>query len=68
MQDHSDAMLTVRGVMATLHVSRSTVFRLMREKGLPSVKIGTRTLRFEQRAIERWVQEQISKDTVVYRM
>ncbi len=40
-----------------LHVPRSTLYELVRSRGLPHVRIGERGLRFTRAALERWVDE-----------
>ncbi len=41
-----------------LHVPRSTLYELVRSRGLPHVRIGERGLRFTRTDLERWVSEQ----------
>ena len=38
-----------------LHVPRSTVYELVRSRGLPHVRIGERRLRFTRGGLEEWV-------------
>lgn len=38
-----------------LHVPRSTIYELVRSRGLPHVRIGERGLRFTHRGLEEWV-------------
>jgi excisionase family DNA binding protein len=38
-----------------LHVPRSTVYELVRSRGLPHVRIGERGLRFTRGGLEEWV-------------
>jgi excisionase family DNA binding protein len=52
-----EKMLTVRDIMARLRVSRPKVFELKRERGLPFIKMGARTLRFPERAVNQWLKE-----------
>jgi conjugative relaxase-like TrwC/TraI family protein/excisionase family DNA binding protein len=40
-----------------LHVPRSTLYELVRSRGLPHVKIGSRGLRFMRTDLARWVSE-----------
>lgn len=40
-----------------LHVPRSTLYELVRSRGLPHVRIGERGLRFTRTALETWVNE-----------
>jgi excisionase family DNA binding protein len=40
-----------------LRVPRSTLYELVRTRGLPHVRIGDRGLRFTRRDLESWVAE-----------
>jgi excisionase family DNA binding protein len=40
-----------------LRVPRSTLYELVRTRGLPHVRIGDRGLRFTRQALETWVME-----------
>jgi excisionase family DNA binding protein len=40
-----------------LHVPRSTLYELVRSRGLPHVRIGQRGLRFTRIDLARWVGE-----------
>jgi excisionase family DNA binding protein len=40
-----------------LHVPRSTLYELVRSRGLPHVRIGPRGLRFTRTDLARWVGE-----------
>ena len=40
-----------------LHVPRSTLYELVRSRGLPHVKVGQRGLRFTRIDLARWVSE-----------
>jgi excisionase family DNA binding protein len=40
-----------------LRVSRSTLYELVRTRGLPHVRIGDRGLRFTRQDLETWVME-----------
>lgn len=40
-----------------LHVPRSTLYELVRSRGLPHVRIGQRGLRFTRLDLDRWVRE-----------
>jgi len=40
-----------------LHVPRSTLYELVRSRGLPHVKIGRRGLRFTRPDLARWVEQ-----------
>jgi excisionase family DNA binding protein len=52
-------ILTVGEVADYLHVSHSTIFRLLKRKELPAFKVG-RDWRFDVKEIDRWrVERQI---------
>lgn len=55
--DHSlkQPLLTADEAAALLHVPRSTVYELVRSRGLPHVRIGERGPRFTRGGLERWV-------------
>ena len=38
-----------------LHVPRSTLYELVRSRGLPHVRIGDRGLRFTRPGLEEWI-------------
>jgi len=40
-----------------LHVPRSTLYELVRSRGLPHVRIGRRGLRFTRADLARWIGE-----------
>jgi excisionase family DNA binding protein len=48
-------LLTADEAAELLHVPRSTVYELVRSRGLPHVRIGERGLRFTRVGLERWV-------------
>ncbi|MFD1708914.1 helix-turn-helix domain-containing protein [Siminovitchia sediminis] len=48
--------LTVKEVSAYLDISTDFVYKLVREKQIPHVKIGSRIL-FKKTSIERWLNE-----------
>lgn len=46
-QYHADDLLTVEDAAAYLHASRATVFRLIKDRSLTSIKVGkSRLIRF----------------------
>lgn len=51
-------ILTVEEVAEVLKVSRTTIFRWKTNEGLPYLKIGDRTLRFDREAVLKWAKEQ----------
>ena len=52
-------MLTIREVADYLSLSQRTVYRLIEERAIPALKVGGQW-RFEQRALEKWVEAEIS--------
>jgi excisionase family DNA binding protein len=40
-----------------LHVPRSTLYELVRSRGLPHVRIGSRGMQFTRSDLARWVRE-----------
>lgn len=53
----TEPLLDAREVATLLHVPRSTLYELVRSRGLPHVRIGRRGLRFTRTDLERWVDE-----------
>jgi excisionase family DNA binding protein len=52
-----DPLLDAHEAAELLHVPRSTLYELVRSRGLPHVRIGDRGLRFTRSELERWVGE-----------
>lgn len=52
-----DPLLDAHEAAEPLHVPRSTLYELVRSRGLPHVRIGDRGLRFTRPELERWVGE-----------
>lgn len=48
-------LLSVADVAALLQVSRPTIYRLVADNGLPSIRLGERTLRFRLADVEAWL-------------
>lgn len=53
----TEPLLDAREAAKLLHVPRSTLYELVRSRGLPHVRIGRRGLRFTRTDLERWVDE-----------
>lgn len=51
----SAPLLTADEAARLLHVPRSTLYELVRSRGLPHVRIGDRALRFVRRDLEAWI-------------
>jgi len=51
----SQPLLDASEAAELLHVSRSTVYEMVRSRGLPHVRIGERGLRFTRGGLEDWV-------------
>lgn len=52
-----EPLLDAREAAKLLHVPRSTLYELVRSRGLPHVRIGDRGLRFTRAELARWVGE-----------
>lgn len=52
-----EPLLDAREAAKLLHVPRSTLYELVRSRGLPHVKIGQRGMRFSRTDLARWVSE-----------
>jgi excisionase family DNA binding protein len=50
-------LLTAAEAARFLHVPRSTLYELVRSRGLPHVRIGDRALRFMPADLEEWIAE-----------
>jgi len=55
---HNDPqpLLTADEVGRLLRVKRRTVYDLVRNQGLPAVRLGVRCLRFRRDAVEAWLE------------
>jgi excisionase family DNA binding protein len=53
----TEPLLDAREAAKLLHVPRSTLYELVRSRGLPHVRIGQRGVRFTRTDLERWVDE-----------
>jgi len=53
----AEGILTIEELSAYLKISKSTLYKLVREGKIPSQKIG-RHWRFSKTAIDRWLGEQ----------
>lgn len=53
----SAPLLTSDEAARLLHVPRSTLYELVRSRGLPHVRIGDRALRFMRADLEDWIAE-----------
>lgn len=50
-----EPLLDAQEAAELLHVPRSTLYELVRSRGLPHVRIGERGLRFTRTGLEGWV-------------
>ena len=55
-----DEVLTKEGIAKLLKVTERTIDK-MREKGMPSFKVGTK-VRFRKEKVIQWLEERESKD------
>lgn len=53
----SEPLLTTDEAARLLRVPRSTLYELVRSRGLPHVRIGERGLRFTRSDLEEWIAE-----------
>lgn len=53
----TESLLTADEAARLLHVPRSTVYELVRSRGLPHVRIGERGLRFTRSDLGSWIVE-----------
>ncbi len=50
-----EPLLSANEAAQLLHVPRSTLYELVRSRGLPYVRIGERGLRFTRAGLEEWI-------------
>jgi excisionase family DNA binding protein len=48
-------LLTVSGVAELLAVSERMVYYLVADQGLPAIRVGKQTLRFDSEAVRAWL-------------
>ncbi|MBW8059198.1 MAG: helix-turn-helix domain-containing protein [Solirubrobacterales bacterium] len=53
----TESLLTADEAAQLLHIPRSTVYELVRSRGLPHVRIGERGLRFTRSDLRGWIAE-----------
>jgi len=53
----AEPLLDAREAAKLLHVPRSTLYELVRSRGLPHVRIGDRGLRFTRSGLHAWIAE-----------
>jgi len=56
MEDKLGDVLTIEELTAYLKIPKSTLYKLVRERKIPSQKVG-RHWRFRKIAIDRWLEE-----------
>jgi len=56
-QSLAEPLLDAHQAARLLHVPRSTLYELVRSRGLPHVKIGRRGLRFTRADLAHWVEQ-----------
>lgn len=52
-------LVTAKEVMEELGISRSTLFRYVREKGFPEYKLNRTTTRYDMQEVRAWVRERL---------
>lgn len=50
-----DEIMTIEEVAKYLKVTKKTIYYLIYQKSLPTVKLGSRLLRFRKSDIDRWL-------------
>lgn len=53
----AEPLLTADEAAQLLHVPRSTLYELVRSRGLPHIRIGERGLRFTRSDLHGWIAE-----------
>lgn len=53
----SEPLLTADEAARLLRVPRSTLYELVRSRGLPHIRIGERGLRFTRSDLDEWIAE-----------
>lgn len=56
-QLYTEPLLDACEAAKLLHVPRSTLYELVRSRGLPHVRIGDRGLRFTRSGLQTWIAE-----------
>lgn len=56
LQQLAEPLLDANEAAQLLHVPRSTLYELVRSRGLPHVRVG-RTLRFTRADLSRWIAD-----------
>lgn len=57
-EQHEDQLLTADQAGELLQVSAYTVREWARERRIPCLRLGNRTLRFRRLSLEAWIREQ----------
>ena len=60
MEKNPSSVLTIEELSTYLKISKSTLYKLVREGRIPSQKVG-RHWRFRKEAIDRWLDETRAK-------
>ncbi len=53
--DHEERFLSVEEIVPYLGVSKRSIYRLIKEKGLPAYKIG-KLIRLKKTEVEKWLK------------
>jgi len=56
-----EPLMTVEQVSKWLNVGKNTVYRLVKEDGLPALKV-VHSLRFRRAEVARWLEEKTPKE------
>ncbi|MGA1354446.1 MAG: helix-turn-helix domain-containing protein [Candidatus Limnocylindrus sp.] len=60
----SDKLLNAKQIADFLGISTDKVYVLVREAGMPHLRLGPRLLRFDREAVRSWASQRVSETTV----
>ena len=56
-------LLNAKQIAEFLGISKDKVYVLVREAGMPHLRLGPRLLRFDREAVRSWASQQVSETT-----
>ena len=62
--ENAPVLYTPENIMAIMHISRSSVYKLFSSEGFPSIKMGG-ILRIEKTAFEKWLNTYAGKSFII---
>jgi len=54
-------LLTTQQVAKYMNIPLSTIYAMVQRKQIPFKRFGTKSIRFDRHAIDKWIDEQYSK-------